>query len=184
MGENAPEEIEKVLFDRSMIINRIDRIADDINRDYSGESVRLIVVLNGAKMFAEDLAKKLILNHSFDEIKVRSYTGTESNRMPTIVMDLKESVEGENVLIVEDLIDTGSTLKFLKEYLLKKNPKTLKLVSLMDKPSRREADIEIDYLGFEIPDHFVVGYGLDYNGRYRDLPFVGILKESVYKNQN
>ena len=162
------------------IDNRILEIADRINKDYEGEELTLICVLKGGVMFMCDLAKRLNLNVRLDFMSVSSYgSQTKSSGVVKIIKDLDDSIDGKNVLVVEDIIDSGNTLSYLMDILKKRGPKSIKLCTLLDKPSRREKkDVFVDYVCFEIEDKFVVGYGLDYDQRYRNLPYIGVMELS------
>ena len=166
-----------VLISEKEIENRILEIADRINKDYEGEELTLICVLKGGVMFMCDLAKRLNLNVRLDFMSVSSYgSETKSSGVVKIIKDLDNSIEGRDVLIVEDIIDSGNTLAYLLDILEKRGPKSIKLCTLLDKPSRREKDVVVDYVCFEIEDKFVLGYGLDYDQRYRNLPYIGVME--------
>ena len=169
-----------VLISEKEIDNRILEIADRINKDYEGEELTLICVLKGGVMFMCDLAKRLNLNVRLDFMSVSSYgSQTKSSGVVKIIKDLDDSIDGKNVLVVEDIIDSGNTLSYLMDILKKRGPKSIKLCTLLDKPSRREKkDVFVDYVCFEIEDRFVVGYGLDYDQRYRNLPYIGVMELS------
>ncbi|KXB59211.1 hypoxanthine phosphoribosyltransferase [Lachnoanaerobaculum saburreum] len=169
-----------VLISEKEIDNRILEIADRINKDYEGEELTLICVLKGGVMFMCDLAKRLNLNVRLDFMSVSSYgSQTKSSGVVKIIKDLDDSIDGKNVLVVEDIIDSGNTLSYLMDILKKRGPKSIKLCTLLDKPSRREKkDVLVDYVCFEIEDKFVVGYGLDYDQRYRNLPYIGVMELS------
>ena len=169
-----------VLISEKEIDNRILEIADRINKDYEGEELTLICVLKGGVMFMCDLAKRLNLNVRLDFMSVSSYgSQTKSSGVVKIIKDLDDSIDGKNVLVVEDIIDSGNTLSYLMDILKKRGPKSIKLCTLLDKPSRREKkDVFVDYVCFEIEDKFVVGYGLDYDQRYRNLPYIGVMEPS------
>lgn len=169
-----------VLISEKEIDNRISEIADRINKDYEGEELTLICVLKGGVMFMCDLAKRLNLNVRLDFMSVSSYgSQTKSSGVVKIIKDLDDSIDGKNVLVVEDIIDSGNTLSYLMDILKKRGPKSIKLCTLLDKPSRREKkDVFVDYVCFEIEDKFVVGYGLDYDQRYRNLPYIGVMELS------
>lgn len=165
-----------VLISESAIKKRIQELADDISKDYAGKEVVLICVLKGAVMFMVDLSKELKIPVAFDFMDVSSYNGgTKSSGIVKIVKDLNESIEGKNVLLVEDIIDSGRTLSYLVKVLKERKPASLKICTLLDKPERRIADVEVSYIGFNIPDEFAVGYGLDYDEKYRNLPYIGKL---------
>jgi hypoxanthine phosphoribosyltransferase len=156
---------------------RIAELGAQISKDYEGESVCLLCILKGGVFFTTELAKRITVPVSLDFMSVSSYgAGTESSGVVRIVKDLDNSIEGKNVLVVEDIIDTGRTLAYLLENLKQRGPKTLKLCALLDKPERRVSEVEVDYKGFQIPDEFVVGYGMDYDQKYRNLPFIGVVE--------
>lgn len=159
------------------INERVRQLGEEISRDYAGEQVHLICVLKGGVFFMTELSKRITIPVSMDFMAVSSYgSGTQSSGMVNIVKDLDESIEGKNVIVVEDIIDSGRTLSKLLEMLAERKPKTMKLCTLLDKPERRVVDVHIDYNGFTVPDEFVVGYGLDYDQQYRNLPYIGIVK--------
>lgn len=171
--------LKRVLLDREMISKKIAELGAEISRDYAGKEVLLICVLKGAVIFLADLVRHLDLPVQLDFIAVSSYgAATETSGVVRILKDLEGSIEGRHCLIVEDIIDSGLTLNYLQENLRSRRPASLKIVTLLDKPERRRVKIEPDYVGFQIPDEFVVGYGLDFNGCYRYLPEVCILGES------
>lgn len=168
------EKIE-ILITQEELDKRISEIAEQISKDFKGEDITLVCVLKGGVMFMVDMAKKLNQKVEFEFIDVSSYEGTSSTGKLTINKDLETSVEGKHVILLEDIVDTGRTLSYLIEYLKEKKPASLKLCTLLDKPSRRVIDVNADYIGFTIPDAFIVGYGLDYDQKYRNLPYIGIL---------
>ena len=159
------------------ILKRVEELAKEIDKDFEGEDVLLIGLLRGSVVFLSDLCRKLKTADTLDFMVVSSYgNGMESSRNVKIIKDLEENVKDRNVLIVEDIIDTGNTLKKVKEIIETREPKKIKIVTLLDKPERREVDdIEVDYVGFKIPDEFVVGYGIDFAQKHRTLPYVGIV---------
>ena len=165
-----------VLINETRIEKRLDEMAKEINKDYEGKEIVLVGILKGSVVFMVELAKRLKPKVQFEFMEVSSYEGIESTGKVKIVKDIKDSIEGKDVLIVEDIIDTGITLTFLKEYLQLKNPKSLKIATLLSKPSRRIKELAVDYIGFRIEDKFVVGYGLDYNQNYRNLPYIGYVE--------
>ena len=176
------DDIGEVLVTEEAIQARILELGRQIGADYAGRSLTLVSVLKGALPFMADLMRAIAVPVRIDLMEVSSYGGTttESSGLVRILKDLSATIEGEDVLIVEDIIDTGLTLNYLLRYLRGKNPRTLRICTLLDKPARRLVEIHIDYLGFTIPDQFVVGYGLDYGELYRNLRFVGVLKPEVY----
>lgn len=175
-------DIEKILISDNQIKERTKEIADAIAKDYKGEEVLVVSILRGSVLFFAELVKLIDLDLKFDFMFVSSYgSSTESSGEVKIIKDIAQSIKGKNVLIVEDIIDSGRTLTNLLKVLKTRNPKSIKICTLLDKPSRRVVKLEGDYVGFAIPDEFVVGYGLDYNEKYRNLPHVCILKRSVYE---
>jgi hypoxanthine phosphoribosyltransferase len=175
--------IKKVLLDEETIQKRVKELADQISNDYKDEGVMFIGILKGSIAFMADLMKAMSIDIQIDFMAVSSYgASTKSTGVVRILKDLDADIKDKNILIIEDIIDTGTTLKYLVGYLNSRGPKSIKICSLLDKPERRKADVKADYMGFTIPDEFVVGYGLDYAEWYRGLPYIGILKEEVYKN--
>lgn len=167
----------KVMYEEEELQKRIKEVAEQIDKDYEGtDEIVIISVLKGAIFFTVDLVKKMKTPITLEVMQVSSYTGTESTGNIIVKKDLDNSIEGKNVLIVEDIIDSGRTLKYLKEYLQTKNPKSVKIAVLMDKKERRVADIDVDYTGFVIPNKFVVGYGFDVDEKGRNIPYVGYLE--------
>ena len=157
---------------------RIREIADRISRDYAGQAVHLICILKGSVFFTCELAKRLTVPVTIDFMQVSSYgDGTKSSGVVRITKDTDETVEGKNVIVVEDIVDSGNTLYFLLQVMRSKMPKSLKLCTLLDKPDRRVKPVDVDYTGFVIEDKFVVGYGLDYAQKYRNLPYIGVIEE-------
>ena len=175
------EDISEIVFTETDLYDMVCRIAERINEDYANEEILLVGLLKGSVVFITDLMRKITLPCSLDFMAVSSYgNSTKSNGVVNVKMDLTQEIEGKNVLIVEDIIDSGNTLYAVLKLLESRNPRSLKLASLLSKPDRREKDIKIDYLGAETDDVFVVGYGLDYAEKYRNLPYIGILKPEVY----
>ncbi len=166
----------KTLIDEEKIQQRIREVAKEIQKDYNNEEIVIICILKGAAYFAVELSKRISSPVIMDFMKVSSYEGTESTGKINFKLDISTDIKGKNVIIVEDIIDTGRTLTYLKKYLQEKNPKSLKICTLLDKKERREFELNPDYLCFNIPDKFVIGYGLDYDEKYRNLPFIGYLE--------
>lgn len=166
----------KVLINEEQIDRRLDELAEQIMKDYQGKDIMFLCILKGSVIFTVELAKRIKDNVRFEFIEVSSYEGHESSGKIKLNKDISQSIEGKDVIVIEDIIDTGRTISFLKEYLLGKNPKSLKICSLLDKPSRRIFDIKADYLGFTIEDKFVIGYGLDDDQNYRNLNYVGYIE--------
>jgi len=169
------DEVLEVLFDEQQIRARVADLARDITKEYAGRRLVLVSILRGAVFFATDLARQIGLPLSMDFLSISSY-GEDSEGVVRITKDLEENIAGKDVLVIEDIIDTGFTLKYLLRTLASRNPKSLEVCALLDRRARRIIEIELKYIGFEIPDKFVVGYGLDYRQRYRNLPYIGVLK--------
>ena len=175
------QDIERVLFSAQELDERVAQLAREINRDYASREITLISVLRGSFIFMADLTRKIELPCTVDFMSVSSYgRGTRSSGQVQITKDLSDSIEGRHVIVVEDILDSGTTLHYLLQVLAQRHPASIRLCTLLDKPERREKPVEVHYSGFSIPDAFVVGYGLDYAERYRNLPYIGILKPSVY----
>ena len=167
----------RVMIPEDKVDARIKEIGEAISKQYEGEEVHLICVLRGGSFFMCELAKRISVPVTLDFMSVSSYgMDTKSSGVVKIAKDLDETLEGKDVLIVEDIIDSGRTLYYLMDILAKRKPKSMKLCTLLDKPERRVKDVKVDYVGFNIPDEFVVGYGLDYAQRYRNLPFIGVVE--------
>lgn len=172
----------KVLINEKTLQLKVKEIADKISNDYKGETPLFVCILKGSVFFTTDLLKYLSIPCHIEFMSVSSYgAGTESSGEVRLVKDLNVPIENKHVIIVEDIIDSGNTLSYLKRLLLQRRPASLKICTLLDKPSRRKVDLKADYSGFEIPDEFVVGYGLDYNEDYRQIPEICILKREVYE---
>ena len=170
------ERIRELISEKD-IAQRIVELGAQISEDYQGESVFMLCVLKGGVYFTTELSNRMSVPVSLDFMAVSSYgMETESSGVVKIIKDLDESIEGKNVLVVEDIIDSGRTLSLLLENLRQRKPKTLKLCTLLNKPARRVTDIQVDYVGYEIPDEFVVGYGMDYAQKYRNLPYIGVVE--------
>jgi len=169
------DEVLEILFDEQQIRARVADLARDITKEYAGRRLVLVSILRGAVFFATDLARQIGLPLSMDFLSISSY-GEDSEGVVRITKDLEENIAGKDVLIIEDVIDTGFTLKYLLRTLASRNPKSLEVCALLDRRARRIIEIELKYIGFEIPDKFVVGYGLDYRQHYRNLPYIGVLK--------
>lgn len=175
------EDVERVLIDEESLQARVRELGQTIGQTYAGEDLLLISVLKGSFVFMADLVRAIDMPHEIDFMATSSYgTQTQSSGVVQIVMDLSRDIQDRNVLIVEDIIDSGNTLSYLRRILNERHPRTLRIMTLLDKPDRREVDIPVDWVGFSIPNEFVVGYGLDYNEIYRNLPYIGVLKPSVY----
>ena len=175
------DDVEEVLLSGEQIHARVAELGAELARDYAGRDPVLVSVLKGSIIFLADLVRETQIPLAIDLMEVSSYgASTESSGQVRILKDLSSSIEGRNVLVVEDIIDTGLTLNYLLRYLHDKGPASISICCLLDKPARRLAPIEINYRGFTIADRFVVGYGLDYDERFRNLPYIGVLRPSVY----
>ena len=173
------ERIKKVLIKEADVKARVKQLAEEISRDYKGQTVVLICILSGASVFFADLVRELDLDVRFEFMSVSSYgAGTVSSGEVKILKDVSYPIVGKHVIIVEDIIDSGCTLSYLKRVLEQRNPASIKVCTILDKPSRRKVDFKGEYVGFEIPDEFVIGYGLDYDGKYRNLKDVCVLELS------
>lgn len=173
------KETVRVLIPEDRIDERIAQLGEQISQDYAGRQVHLIGILKGSIFFICELAKRITVPVTLDFMSVSSYgAGTKSSGVVKLIKDLDEPINGKDVLIVEDIIDSGRTLSYLLQNLSSRHPASIRLCTMLDKPERREVDVEVDYQGFRIPDEFVIGYGLDYDQRYRNLPYIGVLSLS------
>ena len=167
----------KELISREDIQKRLSELAKELDEDYKGKEIVALCVMRGSIFFATELTLKMKTKMKFEFLTLSSYNGTESNGNIKLVTDLRESIENKDVLIIEDIIDTGRTMSYLLDYLKSKNPRSLKLCVLADKPSRREVEVPIDYIGFEVPNKFIVGYGFDIDNYYRNIPYIGYIED-------
>jgi hypoxanthine phosphoribosyltransferase len=176
------DDVAKVLITEEELQAKIAELGRVISADYQDKDLLAICILRGAVIFLSDLSRQITIPHEIDFMAVSSYGGTrtESSGVVRILMDLRTSIEGRNVLIVEDIVDTGLTLDYIIDNLKTRRPASLRTCALLSKQERREVDVPLDYVGFVIPDEFVVGYGLDYDEKYRNLPFIGVLKPELY----
>lgn len=175
-------DIDHVLYDEATIAAKVHELGARITKDYEGKEPFLIGVLKGCFVFMSDLARAIDLNCDIDFMAVSSYgSGTTTTGAVQIKKDLSRDIEGRDVIIIEDILDSGVTLSYLTKYLGNRKPASIKICTLLDKPARRKTDIKADYAGFVCPDEFVVGYGLDFDEKYRNLPFIGVLKPEVYE---
>ncbi len=179
---NLANDVHSILIDEEQLRQRVKELAEQITADYADqEDLLLICVLKGGYVFLSDLSRALARRHELDFMGISSYgKGTASSGAVQIIMDLKQPITGRNVLIVEDIIDSGQTLSYMRRNLLARGPASLRICTLLNKPERREVDVPVDYIGFDIPDEFVVGYGLDFGEIYRNLPYIAVLKPSVF----
>lgn len=174
-------DIDHILFSEEALRQRVSELAAQIDRDYAGKEPLLISILRGSFVFMADLVRSITLPCTVDFMAVSSYgSGTVSSGQVKIVKDLSEPIEGKDILVVEDILDSGNTLSYLFKLLDARHPASIRLCTLLDKPERRTKPVAVQYTGFTIPDEFVVGYGLDYDEKYRNLPYIGVLKPSVY----
>ena len=175
------DDILKVLLSEEQLKEKCAEMGAQITKDYAGKNLLLVTVLKGAVVYMADLLRCIDLPGAIDFMVVSSYgSGTKTTGVVKIVKDLDQDLSGKDILIVEDILDSGMTLSYLKGLLQSRNPASIRIATLLDKPSRRKVDLKADYVGFEVPDEFVVGYGLDFDEEYRNLPFVGVLKPHVY----
>lgn len=176
------QDVQEILITEEQIAVKVKELGEQITKDYAGEELIVVAILNGAMTITADLMRHIDGNVVLDSIIASSYgDGTESSGQVKISKDIKQNIEGRNVLLVDDVVDSGRTLKRLVEFLQTRNPKSLKTCAFLDKPSRRAVDYQADYVGYTIPDAFVVGYGLDYAEKYRHLPYVGVIKPEAIK---
>ncbi len=179
---NMRDDIDHILISEADLQKRVAQLGEQISADYAGKAPLLVSVLRGSFIFMADLTRHIQPFCQVDFMAVSSYgAGTSSSGQVNIVKDLTDSIEGQDVIVVEDILDSGNTLSYLFQLLEARNPASLRLCTLLDKPSRRTKPIAADYVGFTVPDEFVVGYGLDYNELYRNLPYIGVLKPCVYE---
>lgn len=179
---NISKDIKQVLLTEEVLRDKIKEIGAQISKDYEGRDLILLGILKGSVMFMADLMKEISIPCKMDFMAVSSYgDSTQSSGIVKIIKDLDFEIKGKDILIVEDIIDSGVTLKYLMKYLGARNPRSLEIACLLNKPERRKEELDVKYLGFDVPDYFLVGYGLDYAEIYRNLPYIGILDESVYK---
>ncbi|MFZ5818052.1 MAG: hypoxanthine phosphoribosyltransferase [Bacillota bacterium] len=175
------QDVERVLVSEAEMQARIKQMGDQISRDYAGKDLVVVGILKGAALFTSDLFRAITIPAELDFMRISSYgASTKSTGVHRVLLDLDYTLEGRHVLIVEDIVDTGLTIKFLKEYLSQRGPASLKVATLLDKPTRRKVNVEINYRGFEVPDFFVVGNGLDFGEKYRNLRDICVLKPEVY----
>ncbi len=179
------EDVEKTLISEEELSKRVSELAEQISKDYEGKKVLIVTLLKGGVVFSVDLMRKLSIPVEIEFMCVSSYgSSSKTSGNVKIDKDLDQSIKGKHVLLVEDIIDSGLTLNRVRELLESREPASLKICTILDKPSRRKTYVDVEYTGFEIPDEFVVGYGLDYAQKHRNLPYVGVLKRSVYENED
>lgn len=180
MPKSMHDDVDRILFSEEQIRKRIQELGAEIAQDYGEREPHLITIVKGSIPFISDLMRVMNFPVSLDLLGVASYAGTSSSGEVRLTKDLDQSIEGRHVLVVEDVIDSGLTLSYVLRNLRQRAPASLKVVTLLDKPEGRKTQVEADYVGFTIPDEFVIGYGLDWNQSYRNLPYIGILKRDVY----
>ena len=175
------DDVKKVLLSEEELHAKVAEMGAQVTQDYEGKNLLLVTVLKGAVIFLADLMREIKQPAEIDFMVVSSYgSGVKSSGVVKIVKDLDINLEGKDILIVEDILDSGMTLDYIKNILQDRNPASIRICTLLDKPARRKVDLQADYVGFTIPDEFVIGYGLDYDEKYRNLPYVGVLKPEVY----
>jgi len=176
------QDIHEILFSEEILTKRIKELASEVNRDYKGKDLVVVGILKGSVIFAAELIKNISIPCEIDFMAVSSYgSSTETSGVVRILKDLDNNIEGKDILVVEDIVDTGVTLTYLLKYLQARKANSIEIISLLNKQARRISDLEVKYIGFEVPDGFIVGYGIDYAEKYRNLPFIGILKSEVYE---
>ena len=181
MNDNMKEDVLRVLLSEDEIREKVRELGGKITADYKNSNLMLVTVLKGAVVFLADLMRQIDVPAEIDFMVVSSYgSGVKSSGVVKIVKDLDVPLAGKDILIVEDILDSGLTLSYIKELLESRGPRSIRIATLLDKPSRRKVDLQADYIGFSVPDEFVIGYGLDYDEKYRNLPYLGILKPEVY----
>ena len=181
MNDNMKEDVLRVLLSEDEIREKVRELGGKITADYKNSNLMLVTVLKGAVVFLADLMRQIDVPAEIDFMVVSSYgSGVKSSGVVKIVKDLDVPLAGKDILIVEDILDSGLTLSYIKELLESRGPRSIRIATLLDKPSRRKVDLQADYIGFSVPDEFVIGYGLDFDEKYRNLPYIGILKPEVY----
>ena len=181
MNDNMREDVLKTLISQEEIAAKVKEMGAKITKDDQGSNLMLVTVLKGAVVFLADIMREIDVPAEIDFMVVSSYgAGVKSSGVVKIVKDLDVPLAGKDILIIEDILDSGLTLSYIKELLTSRGPKSIKIATLLDKPDRRNVDLKADYIGFTVPDEFVIGYGLDYDEKYRNLPYIGILKPEVY----
>ena len=181
MNDNMKEDVLRVLLSEDEIREKVRELGGKITADYKNSNLMLVTVLKGAVVFLADLMRQIDVPAEIDFMVVSSYgSGVKSSGVVKIVKDLDVPLAGKDILIVEDSLDSCLTLSYIKELLESRGPRSIRIATLLDKPSRRKVDLQADYIGFSVPDEFVIGYGLDYDEKYRNLPYIGILKPEVY----
>ncbi len=182
MENQMSADIEKIFYSSDEIAARVQNIGAQISKDYAEKDLLLISILKGSVVFMTDLMRSLTIHCTIDFMAVSSYgSGTQTSGVVKILKDLDRPIAGKDVVIVEDILDSGMTLNYVTGLLRARGPRSIRICTLFDKPARRRVELQADYVGFQVPDEFIVGYGLDYDERYRNLPYIGVLKPSVYQ---
>ncbi|ELC8444070.1 hypoxanthine phosphoribosyltransferase [Clostridium perfringens] len=182
MKKDIRDDIKEVLYSEEQLAKRVKEMAEEISKDYCGKDLLVVGILKGSVVFTSDLIKNISIPCEIDFMAVSSYgNSTQTSGVVRILKDLDSDIENKHVLIVEDIVDTGTTLSYLLEYLKARKAASIEIVALLDKEARRTSNISSKYKGFDVPDEFIVGYGIDYAEKYRNLPFIGALKEEIYK---
>ncbi len=185
IGKSYSDDIDRVLIGENELAEIVYRLGAQISEDYKDKNLLMVSVLKGSVIFMADLMRAVTVPCNIDFMSVSSYDkGTKSSGVVRIIKDLDQNIEGKDLLIVEDILDSGKTLNYIQELLLARNPNSIRICTLFDKPERREVDLHAEYVGCTVPNEFIVGYGLDYAEYYRNLPFIGVLKPSVYEESN
>lgn len=180
--KNIRDDIKEVLYSEETIIKRVRELGESISKDYEGKDLLVVGVLKGSVVFTSDLIKSITIPCEIDFMAVSSYgKSSESSGIVRILKDLDNDIEGKHILIVEDIVDTGTTLSYLLKYLKARKAESIEIVALLNKEARRQSDVKVRYSGFDVPDEFIVGYGIDYAEKYRNLPFIGSLKRELYE---
>lgn len=183
MKHELEKDIQKVIYSQRQIASMVGKLGAAISRDYAGKNPLLIVVLKGSLVLAADLMRSLTIGCEVDCMSVSSYDGTHSTGQINVIQDLRTDIAGRDVIVIEDIVDSGLTLSCLKKLLEERSPSSVKICTLLDKPSGRKVPLEADYVGGNVGNEFIVGYGLDYDQKYRNLPYIGVLKETVYSHK-
>ena len=182
MKKDIKNDVKEVLYSEEVILSKVKELAERISEDYAGKELIVVGVLKGSVVFTSDLIKFISIPCTLDFMAVSSYgNSTETSGVVRILKDLDQDIEGKHVLIVEDIVDTGITLSYLLDYLKARKASSIEIVALLNKEARRKSSISVKYVGFEVPDEFIIGYGIDYAEHYRNLPFIGSLKEEIYQ---
>lgn len=183
IGKVMEDDIKEILIDENSLNDIVKRLGKQISEDYKDKNLFMVSVLKGSVIFMADLMRNITIPCNIDFMSVSSYGGgTKSSGVVKIIKDLDKDISGKDLLIVEDILDSGKTLNYIQDILLARNPSSIRICTLFDKPERREVDLFAEYVGCQVPNEFIVGYGLDYNEYYRNLPYIGVLKEEVYKD--